>query len=138
MNVELILNQLQKVKANGPNAWVACCPAHKDKSPSLTVKALADGRILLHCFAGCETGDVLGAIGVQFSDLFPEKLDIHMPRVAVPFTSHDALMCLQREAGVVLIVAADVAAKKPIDDITADRAALAAGRIYAAMEVIRA
>lgn len=138
MDVTALLQRLAGVRGNGDNAWVARCPAHEDRSPSLTVKALPDGRILMHCFAGCGTDSVLGAIGLGMQDLFPEPLAIHRPRVSLPFSPMDALQCLQREAGVVMLVASDVAAGKLVSDAQADRATEAAGRIYAAMEVIRA
>lgn len=33
--------------------WVARCPAHGDRSSSLSTAEGQDGRILLHCHAGC-------------------------------------------------------------------------------------
>lgn len=138
MDVNALLTRLAGVRGNGDNAWVARCPAHEDKSPSLTVKALGDGRILMHCFAGCGTDNVLGALGLGMTDLFPEPLAMHRPRVSLPFTPMDALMCLQREAGVLLVLATDLATGKPTNDEDAERAGVAAARVYAAMEMIRA
>jgi len=46
-----LLGRLNKVKSTGRNSWLACCPAHDDRSPSLSIKEEADGHILLHCFA---------------------------------------------------------------------------------------
>ncbi|NCC59729.1 MAG: hypothetical protein EOM12_02110 [Verrucomicrobiae bacterium] len=47
------------------------CPAHDDKTPSLSVKLLQDGtQVLLHCFGGCETSDVLSRIGLKMSDTY--------------------------------------------------------------------
>jgi DNA primase len=138
MDVNQLLQRLSKVRSNGENAWSACCPAHEDRSPSLTVKLLGDGRILLHCFGGCGTDNVLGALGLGMTDLFPEPLKMHAPRVSLPFSPMDALQGLQREAGVLLMLATDIARGQPVSDADADRAAQAAGRIYAAMEVVRA
>lgn len=138
MDVNQLLQRLAKVRANGENAWSACCPAHEDRSPSLTIKALPDGRILMHCFGGCGTDNVLGALGLSMSDLFPEPLAMHRPRVSLPFSPMDALQGLQREAGVLLILATDLATGKPPNDADCDRAGIAAARVYAAMEVLRA
>ncbi len=138
MDVSQLLSRLAGVKATGENSWAARCPAHDDSTPSLTVKALPDGRILMHDFGGCRTDAVLGALGLAMTDLFPEPLHIHQPRVSLPFTPMDALQGLQREAGVLLILASDIAQSKVVSDADADRAAQAAGRIYAAMEVLRA
>ena len=51
--------------------WMARCPAHSDRRPSLSLRTTDDGVVLLHCFAGCATGDVLSALGLAFSDLYP-------------------------------------------------------------------
>lgn len=57
----------------GPvNKFVARCPAHQDRLPSLSVAEGTDGRAVLHCHAGCETANVIAALGLTWSDLFPE------------------------------------------------------------------
>lgn len=48
------------------------CPAHDDRTPSLSIRRTADGRVLLHCFAGCRTDDVLAALGLTWADLFQD------------------------------------------------------------------
>ncbi len=57
----------QKIPSNGN----CRCPAHDDRSASLSVKQGDDGRILLHCHAGCETKDVCAKLGLKLSDLMP-------------------------------------------------------------------
>lgn len=47
------------------------CPAHDDRTPSLSVRA-GDRRLLFHCFAGCETGNVIRALAIQHL-LRPER-----------------------------------------------------------------
>lgn len=73
MAIQQILSQLQKVKRTGDNKYLACCPAHDDKSPSLSLLETPDGRILVHCFAGCSANDVLAAVGLTLSDLYPDS-----------------------------------------------------------------
>lgn len=51
--------------------WFCRCPAHSDKRPSLAVRERADDSLLVHCHAGCATEDVLDALDLSFSDLFP-------------------------------------------------------------------
>lgn len=53
------------------DGWMVTCSAHDDRTPSLHVSAGQDGRVLLKCQAGCETGDVLGADELDWPDLFP-------------------------------------------------------------------
>ena len=65
-----ILSRLEGVKKVG-NGWVALCPAHDDHNPSLSIGVGSDGRILLHCFAGCSIEDICSALGIEVRDLFP-------------------------------------------------------------------
>jgi putative DNA primase/helicase len=67
-NVDLLLARLEGVRPAGPSSWVARCPAHEDRDPSLSV-SVKDGRVLLHCFAGCPPEAVLGAVGLTWKDL---------------------------------------------------------------------
>lgn len=71
MDIELLLSKLDKVKG-GNGKWMACCPAHGDKSPSLGIKQAKD-RILINCFAGCGATEVLDSIGLDYSALYPEE-----------------------------------------------------------------
>lgn len=73
MPVDMLLDRLEKVKHNGNNKWVACCPAHQDRSPSLSIWEPEPDKILIHCFAGCDIGDVLAAVDMSVSDLFPKR-----------------------------------------------------------------
>src|SRR6185437_11969141 len=64
-----ILARLKGVKRNG-KGFVARCPAHDDSNPSLAVSDGADGKVLLHCHAGCTLDAILAALGLATSDLF--------------------------------------------------------------------
>jgi putative DNA primase/helicase len=66
--VEVLLGRLEGVRPAGPNSWVARCPAHDDRNPSLSV-SVKEGRVLVHCFAGCSADAVLGAVGLTWRDL---------------------------------------------------------------------
>jgi hypothetical protein len=67
--LELLLGRLEGVSRTA-SGRLARCPAHEDRTPSLSITEGADGRILLHCWAGCKTADVLAALGLGWSDLF--------------------------------------------------------------------
>ncbi len=57
-----------------PNQALAFCPAHNDqRNQSLSIGVGNKGVLLINCFAGCETSDVLNAIGMKFRDLYPES-----------------------------------------------------------------
>jgi 5S rRNA maturation endonuclease (ribonuclease M5) len=49
------------------------CPAHDDGKPSLSVRE-GDGRALVHCQSGCDTTEVVAALGLKMADLFDEPL----------------------------------------------------------------
>ncbi len=71
---------LDRVLAKLPTAtpvgasWRARCPAHRGQSAdSLSVCRAEDGRVLLHCHAGCFPEAVLAALGLAARDLFPPR-----------------------------------------------------------------
>jgi len=70
MNLEAVLQRFRGVRRNG-SGWMAQCPAHADKNPSMSVSE-RNGRILIHCFAGCTTEAVCEALGIKVSQLFTE------------------------------------------------------------------
>lgn len=72
MTIETLLSRLDKVRPNGNQKWMACCPAHQDKTPSLAIAQANDGRVLLKCFAGCDALSILQAVNLQMADLFPD------------------------------------------------------------------
>ena len=63
---------LLSAKPNGAG-WIAKCPAHEDRQPSLSIDEGADGKVLLKCFAGCTTENIVAAIGLTLRDLFPTR-----------------------------------------------------------------
>ncbi|MBP7748479.1 MAG: DUF927 domain-containing protein [Phycisphaerae bacterium] len=75
-----VLEKLKNVRATGPGKWQACCPAHDDKTPSLSVTEKADGTVLLCCHAGCAQKDIISALSLQPRDLFPAKNNGHPVR----------------------------------------------------------
>ena len=68
MNLEALLGRFQGVRRSG-NGWVALCPAHADRNRSLSV-CERQGKILLHCFAGCTAEAVCEALGIKLTGLF--------------------------------------------------------------------
>jgi hypothetical protein len=59
-----------RVKDRGRGQLEAQCPNHDDRQPSLSVTEGDDGRVLLHCHAGCEPEEVVHALGLEMKDLF--------------------------------------------------------------------
>jgi hypothetical protein len=125
-----ILERLEGVRQVGPGKWKAKCPAHEDKTPSLNIRELADGTLLLHDFAGCHPLDICKAAGLEFRDLFPAG---HIRRVHPDerprLSAADALAALNHEIAVAAYVAADLIERREISQATWERLALAHRRI---------
>ena len=68
MTGEQIAERLH-ARPNG-SGWTARCPAHADRSPSLSIREGDGGRVLLYCFAGCSVESICAALKVKVSDLF--------------------------------------------------------------------
>ena len=73
MNIEEILSHFEGVEQKSPDNWMARCPAHGDKNPSLSITAKSDGKVLMHCFTGCTVEEICQAAGLKVSDLMPER-----------------------------------------------------------------
>jgi hypothetical protein len=139
MGADALLSRLERVRKSGNGRWTCRCPAHQDKGPSLSIRELDDGRVLLHCFAGCEPQSVLDAIGLTFDDLFPEKLggDV-MKRERRPFIAGDVLRCLSFEALVLYQYANHLAQGHPLSNEARARLLTAATRFQHGAEVANA
>jgi putative DNA primase/helicase len=60
IDAETLANALGGRRAGA--GWVARCPSHHDQNPSLSIGEGADGRVLIHCHAGCEQDKVIAAL----------------------------------------------------------------------------
>jgi hypothetical protein len=133
MAVDTILSRLEGVRQTGAGRWIAKCPAHGDKNPSLAVRELDDGRVLLHCFSGCSAEEVLDAVGMTFSDLYPEKSDGHCRHPERrPWPASDVLRCISFDALVVANCAATMAGGVALSEADQIRLVLAAEHLQEA------
>lgn len=135
--IDDLLSRLEKCRATGAGRWVARCPAHQDKTPSLAIRELPDGRILIHCFTGCSVDAIVSAIGIELSDLFPEDSRSigHANPERRPFPAEDILRSLNLEAIVVSCAARTILDGKSLNDEDQKRLMLALRRIERAVEI---
>ena len=70
--LDLVLSRLANVKKSG-KGYMCSCPAHGGHD-CLTVEE-KDNKVLVHCFAGCATDEVMHAIDLRMSDLFADSLN---------------------------------------------------------------
>ncbi len=128
-SVQHLLDRLDRVRETGPGRWIARCPGHDDRSPSLSIRRLEDGRILLHDFAGCDAQSILAAIGLTFSDLYDRPLSHHAQPTRNRIPARDLIGLVDHEALIVGMVGAAMLKNKKIDAETWDRLATAVRRI---------
>jgi len=133
MDAERFITQLEGVKQTGKDQWIARCPAHDDKSPSLAIKQI-DDRILLHDFAGCTPYEIVSAMGLELSDLFPEKIHTGNKPISKPFPASDILKCLGLESMFVYVCAKDLLNGEILTEQDVDRLRLANKRIHLAVQ----
>jgi hypothetical protein len=124
MSIDTLLNRLDGIKTNGTSKWLAKCPAHSDRTPSLAIKLTDDEKILLKCWSGCDTHSILNAIGLTFEDLFPPKnaQDFHnegykRKKSNVPrFSPYEMFPVLVQEAIIACMAADTLMNNKPLSD----------------------
>ena len=106
-NLTEFLGRLSKLKQTKPDSWSACCPAHDDKSPSLAIKSLDDGRILVNCFGGCGAIDIVLAVGMTLESLMPLRDENWKPSKSESrhWAAKQVLESLQLELAVVAVAA---------------------------------
>lgn len=141
VSAQPLLDRLDRVRRSG-NGWMARCPVHDDGTASLSITEAPD-KVLLCCFAGCRTDDVLAAIGLSFKDLFPPR---HWPESPEERRQHRrvqregawgaALNVLPLEVWVVQLAATKLLRDEPLDLDDWYRLALAADRIDTAANVL--
>ena len=71
-NFVMHLDDRVKLRKSG-RGYICCCPAHDDKSPSLSVSEGDDGRVLVYCHAGCTPREIAESVGLRIQDLFPPQ-----------------------------------------------------------------
>ena len=134
--IDTLLSKLDRVKRTGPRTWAALCPAHADKSPSLSLRESDDDKVLIHCHAGCSVHEVVSAIGLEVSDLFPPR-PVDPSRVGKPerrpFPAADCLRAVAFEATIVALAGAAIIAGEPFSQFDKDRLLVAVGRINDAL-----
>jgi hypothetical protein len=138
MSADLLLSRLQRVKKVGPGKWTARCPTREDRSPSLSICELADGRVLVHDFGGADVESIMNAVGLSVSDLFPDTGSTSMKAVKRPFIAADLIELAAFESSVAAVVSSDVAHGRVVSESDHERLRIAAQRLADAARACRA
>lgn len=129
-----LLSRLQRIKRTGAGRWIASCPTREDRHPSLAIRELDDGRVLLHDFGGDDVASILAAVGLDLCDLFPATLGAAQP-TRRPFNASDVLALVAIECSVAVVVCADVLRSRTVSELDFGRLLTAAQRLGDAAEV---
>ncbi|GAB7185947.1 hypothetical protein ATKI12_5778 [Kitasatospora sp. Ki12] len=86
MQITDILSRFQQVTPHADGGYIARCPAHTDRSPSLRIWHGEDGKIRFKCRTGCDNDAVRRAARFNWGDLFNVGGD--GPRVTAERPAH--------------------------------------------------
>lgn len=135
--LERLTGRLSNVRFSSPTTGRAACPAHgAGVKQTLSFRETGDGAVVLCCHAGCSViNDILPALGLVPSDLFPPRADHHHRGERCAFSARDVLTCLAGEVRIVALAAHDVAHGFDLSLQDARRVWVAAGRIEAGLRL---
>lgn len=136
MTLDQFLNRLDKVKRNGER-YLARCPAHEDRSPSLSITEGDDGRILVHCFGGCQPADIVGSMGLELKDLFLDSglTAEQRQEYALQRRREELDLVVGNETLILLMAKAEIEKGNALSDVDVARVAQAERRIKAVQAI---
>jgi len=134
--IDVLLSRLEGVKEISAGKYKARCPAHDDKSPSLSVTE-KDGKVLIHCYAECEAEEIMTAMGLTLAELFEKPL--YHRGTPIPrrdrWDARASLKLLDNESRIALMAAIAVVEGRPLDATDLERVRMAQSRIARIMEI---
>lgn len=133
--IQNIIDRLDKLKKAG-KGYQARCPAHEDNGPSLSLRVGDDGRVLLHCHAGCSTASVVAALGLSMSDLFPPSSTPRRPPPAPGVSRRELHAAVDFERSILFILHCDIKSGKTISQTDMRRGLVARQRLQMAGRVL--
>lgn len=132
--IDDLLSRLDRVRQTGSGRWIASCPTRNDRNPSMTIRLLDDGRVLLHDHGGASAHEILDALGLDWSALFPEDTKPQDKPQRRPFPAMDVMRCVAFEALIVLTAGGKLLSGEHLDEDEMQRVATACGRLQAAVD----
>lgn len=136
--LDRLLPHLDGVRWTGREKLIAKCPAHEDRSPSLSVKETDDGTLLVKCWAGCTADEIVRAVGLRLADLFPraERTTTRTPGLPA-WKRRKLLEAAEYERLIRRVALADLKAGRVLPEADIQRAELAQQRLQTIEEVLR-
>lgn len=91
---DLVVSRLQQ-RGTPPvkrgTGWMAICPGHEDRTPSLSINETENGSVLVNCFSGCNPRDLLASLELTLADLFaadPQKVGSKKQKEYIYYDEH--------------------------------------------------
>ena len=128
MYLQDVLNRFDGVRETGSGQYSCRCPAHEDKSNSLGMKQGEGDRILLNCFAGCDTKHILDAVGLTWKDILPDN-EVTKEIKTSGFNPYSVLKMIRDEVLIIGLASADIRKGKALNDEDHDRLLKAVGNV---------
>ena len=95
MPADKLLSRLDKVRQVKPGKWTARCPAHDDKTPSMNITEVENGKLLVKCWVGCSVNEIIASVGLELRDLFPDSdSKPHRPGPSRAAIERERLVCV--------------------------------------------
>ena len=142
VGIDALLHRLERVQRSG-QGWRADCPNGHKTHGTLSLAQGDDGRLLLHCFAGCSAADVLGALGLTLGDVMPERLRDESPEARRAARERFRLASviaaagvIEREGRIVHLAGCDLLRRQALPPDDVQRLGEAVERIEAARAVL--
>ena len=142
----LILPRLNRVISRGPGQWSASCPTGNhpkgDRSRGLSIRETSEGKLLLHCFSGCDVASIVGALGLELHDLFPrsqadDRGDCGRLRAKPRVSLHAAYEALEARLWACSLAFSDLARGVPFSPVDAAFIAATAAELASILAEVR-
>ena len=141
--VDQVLSRLDNPRPNGRDRWRSICPSCGGSNASaLSVGIGHDDAVLLKCFKGCDVSQVIGAVGLEVTDLFPHAVGpgggCPQLRRRAMLSARQAIDLIEFECLLVWTAAFNLANGHALTREDLERLAVAGRRIQAAIDEVRA
>jgi len=133
MIADALLSRLDGCRRTGVNRWIAKCPAHDDRHPSLSIRELDREKVLVKCWSGCSAANVLAAAGLEFSALYPPRLTHRTKPERKSWPAADILRCVEQEILIGAVATLTLANGGVLSDGDRARLLVASERLTAAV-----
>ena len=134
MSINTLLAHVKKVQKSGSGAWMCLCPSHDDTSRSLKITQAEEGKVLIHCFAGCSPAEILGAVGLRMEDLFDDP-NFHHKESKPRIYPREVMKAMIPELMLFLLASMTLKKGKALEPVDQERLQVSYDRLMYALEL---